>query len=86
MKVFLVSFLVFFLGAFVISGCKKKGCTDSNAKNYCDECKKDDGSCVYITASDLLGNWTQSGNCGTSAVNITGSGSSITFNNLFNNC
>jgi hypothetical protein len=30
-----------------LSSCGKKGCTDSNATNYCDECKKDDGSCTY---------------------------------------
>ena len=28
---------------------KKKGCTDSNATNYSEEAKKDDGSCEYAT-------------------------------------
>ena len=30
-----------------LSSCGKKGCTDTSADNYCDECKKDDGSCIY---------------------------------------
>ena len=30
-----------------LSSCGKKGCTDQNANNYCDKCKKDDGSCTY---------------------------------------
>jgi len=29
------------------TGCKKWGCTDSNADNYDSKAKKDDGSCVY---------------------------------------
>ncbi len=31
------------------TSCKKKGCTDSNATNYSEEAKKDDGSCEYAT-------------------------------------
>lgn len=30
-----------------IASCKKKGCTDTNALNYSEEAKKDDGSCTY---------------------------------------
>ncbi len=29
------------------TGCAKKGCTDKLATNYCEKCKKDDGSCTY---------------------------------------
>jgi hypothetical protein len=36
-----------FVVLVTLSSCGKKGCTDSNATNYCDECKKDDGSCTY---------------------------------------
>jgi hypothetical protein len=32
---------------FVLSGCKKEGCTDPLANNYNEEAKKDDGSCTY---------------------------------------
>ncbi len=36
-------------GTFAFSGCQKEGCTDSNAINYDENAKKDDGSCVYNT-------------------------------------
>lgn len=40
--------LVIALGSvFTFSSCGKKGCVDVDAKNYCDECKKEDGSCTY---------------------------------------
>jgi hypothetical protein len=29
----------------ILSSCDKRGCTNSNASNYCVECKEDDGSC-----------------------------------------
>ena len=29
------------------TSCAKKGCTDGDATNFCDKCKKDDGSCTY---------------------------------------
>src|ERR1035437_1655492 len=43
---------ILFLGLSIgmvlaLSSCGKKGCTDQNANNYCDKCKKDDGSCTY---------------------------------------
>ncbi len=31
------------------TGCRKQGCTDSNANNFDGDAKKDDGSCVYPT-------------------------------------
>ncbi len=34
------------------TSCKKKGCTDSNATNYSEEAKKDDGSCEYETPEE----------------------------------
>lgn len=41
-----------FIGLLAISttiftSCKKEGCTDVDAENYCDKCKKDDGSCQF---------------------------------------
>lgn len=40
--------------------CKKKGCTDSEAKNYDLEASKDDGSCVQYSDQEkiTLGTWT----------------------------
>jgi len=35
------------LSSILFTGCAKKGCTDSLADNYCNKCKKDDGSCTY---------------------------------------
>lgn len=34
-------------GATLLSSCKKEGCTDPSAENYCDECKKEDHSCQF---------------------------------------
>lgn len=40
--------LILFSAAIIIlPSCGKKGCTDAQAKNYCEKCKKDDGSCTY---------------------------------------
>lgn len=36
-----------FITMLIITGCKKEGCTDSNATNYNSEAKKNDGSCIY---------------------------------------
>jgi len=36
---------------FVLTGCKKEGCTDSTATNYDADAKKDDGSCTYATVT-----------------------------------
>lgn len=46
MKVIIKLILFVFFGLF-ISSCGKKGCTDSQATNYCEKCKRNDGSCVY---------------------------------------
>ena len=35
----------------LVSSCKKKGCTDSNAENYDSKAKKDDGSCTYANTN-----------------------------------
>lgn len=35
------------LATITFSSCSKKGCVDVSAENYCDECKKDDGTCTY---------------------------------------
>ncbi len=35
---------------FVMFGCQKEGCTDSDALNYDSDAKKDNGTCVYPVA------------------------------------
>lgn len=39
--------IILIAAATVISGCRKKGCTDPQAQNYSEDAKKDDGSCEY---------------------------------------
>ena len=39
--------LISALSLLAVTSCKKKGCIDTNAKNYSSEAKKDDGSCTY---------------------------------------
>lgn len=34
------------VGSLVLAGCKKEGCTNSNATNYDEKAKTDDGSCI----------------------------------------
>lgn len=36
------------------ASCKKKGCTDSNANNYEEKAKKDDGSCTYDAQETVI--------------------------------
>lgn len=47
MKKLFSLFTIALLSAALFSSCSKKGCVDQNANNYCDKCKKDDGSCTY---------------------------------------
>jgi hypothetical protein len=35
------------LTALTFIGCKKKGCTDADATDYCSNCKSDAGSCQF---------------------------------------
>lgn len=51
-----------FVTLFTFSSCGKKGCTDSNASNYCDQCKKDDGSCTYKATIQFWHNQTTASN------------------------
>lgn len=56
MKTNYVKFGVFALAASLTLGtvsCKKKGCTDTNATNYDSKAKKDDGSCKYVTNTNV---------------------------------
>ncbi|MBI3136270.1 MAG: exo-alpha-sialidase [Bacteroidetes bacterium] len=50
-----LNFFVFGITVLVTLSCKKEGCTDSQAENYNQEAKKDDGSCTY-TPDPLLEN------------------------------
>lgn len=43
--------LIASLALLVLSACKKEGCTDSVAKNYNSEAKKDDGSCTFESST-----------------------------------
>jgi hypothetical protein len=40
---------------FTTSSCKKEGCTDETATNYNEDAKKDDGSCLYPTPLEGVG-------------------------------
>lgn len=35
-------------GALLLTGCRKEGCTDENAKNFDSKTKKDSGACEYV--------------------------------------
>ena len=37
------------------TSCKKEGCIDTNADNYDDKAKKDDGTCIYPTINKTSG-------------------------------
>lgn len=56
-------FVCFAVGIMLtFTNCGKKGCTDSDAKNFCDECKKDDGSCSFQAKGVFWYNQTTSQN------------------------
>lgn len=74
--------VILFGTSSVFVACKKKGCTDPSAKNYCEECKKDDGSCQYASAQDYAGTWNVTGNCNNYTMTITASGSTLTMSNF----
>ncbi len=33
--------------SIVLASCKKEGCTDPEAVNFCEDCKKDDNTCTF---------------------------------------
>jgi hypothetical protein len=39
--------LAVFAMLLLLNSCKQKGCTDTKAYNFCYDCKKDNGTCVY---------------------------------------
>ncbi len=45
-KLFSISAL-FISFSIILNSCAKKGCTDSNADNYTQDAKEDDGTCTY---------------------------------------
>ncbi|MEK6614796.1 MAG: hypothetical protein AABZ32_01595 [Bacteroidota bacterium] len=76
-------FVLLFGISSVMVSCNKKGCTDPAAKNYCDKCKKDDGSCQYAI-QDYVGTWSVTGNCSAYTMTTSASGSTLTFSKLQN--
>ncbi len=49
---FLYLILITAVTNLTLNSCKRKGCTDSNASNYDEKAKKDDGSCEYNTVGE----------------------------------
>lgn len=41
------SILILLISGLTLTNCGKKGCTDGDAKNFCDKCKRDDGTCTF---------------------------------------
>lgn len=35
------------IGTTIFTSCGKKGCTDPDAENYCENCKKEDNTCTF---------------------------------------
>lgn len=54
MKTKLLSIAVLAAVAFGATSCKKEGCIDSNATNYDEKAKKDDGSCTYDAVNKVI--------------------------------
>lgn len=85
-KITLMFMLLLGIASIMVS-CKKKGCTDPAAENYCAECKKDDGSCQYAAVAsvqDYVGSWSVTGACAAPyTLTITASGSTLTLTNLY---
>ena len=78
-------FVLLFSITSVLITCKKKGCTDSKATNYCSKCKSDAASCVYdASIQDYVGTWNVAASCGATAYSMTisASGSTLTFTKL----
>ena len=40
--------------ALFLGSCAKEGCADGIADNFCEDCKKDDGSCTYSASVQFL--------------------------------
>ena len=57
-KTFFLSIACVALVIATMSSCKKKGCTDSTASNFCTKCKADEGTCQY--QGNVVVWWTQS--------------------------
>ncbi len=70
------------VGAILIGGCKKKGCTDPLATNYSAEAKKDDESCSYVPVIVLNGDASVTANLNSTYIDegataTNGDGSSV---------
>ena len=55
-----------------VTSCKKKGCTDTEAYNYSEEAKKDDGSCSYEAPYIIPTTYSFADASGNSTVNFSG--------------
>jgi hypothetical protein len=89
MKVSKVLVGIVLLGAITTSSCKRKGCIDSEATNFSEKAKKDDGSCTYKPTIVLVGSATVNVPVGTTytdegatATNKDGSSVTVTTTGL----
>ena len=55
MKTIKLSVLLLLLGSLPLTSCKKKGCTDSDAVNYDESAKKNDGTCNFKPVITVVG-------------------------------
>lgn len=52
--------VLFWSGAFILTSCKKEGCTDSDATNYDPKAKENDNSCSYQAKTSFWFNQSKS--------------------------
>ncbi len=73
MKITNIKFIaITFLAIFLVTSCKKKGCTDPAAYNYSEDAKKDDGSCSYEAPYTIPTTYSFTDASGNPTVNYSG--------------
>lgn len=75
-----IAFLTLILSS-ALTSCKKKGCIDSNANNYNQEAKKDDGTCTYpiinLSSGSTSGDISGSGGTASKSATFTNNSSTV---------